>query len=141
MQTTRKYVYVVDDEHIIANTLSAILRGSGYDAIALYSAEAAIASCERQHPDFVITDISLPGMNGIEMAMQLRTRFPKCGVLLFSGQVGTMELIEKAYEKGYDFELITKPVHPKDLLAKLATAIRRPVESEGYLPDTNAAAI
>src|SRR5579862_4738220 len=128
-------IYVVDDEHIIANTLSAILRGSGYDSIAFYSAESALASCERQRPDFVISDVSMPGMNGVEMAMQLRTRFPKCGVLLFSGQFGTRELLDKAYEKGFDFELLTKPVHPKDLLAKLATAIRRPVESEGYLPD------
>jgi CheY-like chemotaxis protein len=133
---TQKQIFVVDDEKVIADTLCAILRGSGYDATAFYDAESTLASCNRQRPDFVITDVSMPGMNGIEMAVQLRDRFPGCGILLFSGQAGTLELLESARQQGYGFELLTKPVHPKDLLAKLEGATRRSVESDGYLPSS-----
>lgn len=141
MMPTR--IFVVDDEQVIADTLSAILRGAGYDAVAFYDAETALASCQHERPDFVITDVSMPGMNGIEMAVQIRNRFPECGcgILLFSGHSGTSDLLETANKKGYVFELLTKPIHPKDLLAKLESAIRRPVESDRYLSDSDAMAV
>jgi len=135
---TQRRIFVVDDERVIADTLSAILCGSGYDALAFYDAETALAPCEHERPDFVITDVSMPGMNGIEMAVQIRDRFPGCGVLLFSGHAGTSDLLETANRKGYVFDMLTKPVHPKDLLAKLESAIRWPVESDRSLSDSDA---
>ena len=60
----------------------------------------------------------MPGMNGIEMAIQIRQRYPACKVLLFSGQAATADLLEEARQSGYDFELLAKPVHPTELLAK-----------------------
>ena len=69
------------------------------------------------------------------MAVQIRNRFPECGVLIFSGHAGTSDLLETANKKGYVFEVLTKPVHPKDLLAKLESAIRWPVESDRYPSD------
>jgi DNA-binding NtrC family response regulator len=82
----------------------------------------------------------MPGMNGVEMAMQLKDRFPRCGVLLSSGRVGTWEILESASKKGYEFEPLAKPVHPKDLLAKLERALGRPIQSEGYLRGSDAMA-
>ncbi len=134
-------IFVVDDEQVIADTLSAILKGSGYDAIAFYNAETALTACEHQRPDFVITDVSMPGMNGIEMGIEIRSRFPECGVLLFSGHAGTSVFLETAKERGCSFDVLTKPVHPKELLAKLESAIRRPTESEISLDDPDAIAV
>jgi DNA-binding NtrC family response regulator len=119
-------IFVVDDENVIADTLCAILRCSGYDARAFYDAESALTACKDLQPEFVISDVSMSGMNGIELAVQLTDSLPACRVLLFSGQAGTLELLETAHRKGYHFELLMKPVHPKDLLAKLEGAIRRP---------------
>ncbi|HVN92881.1 MAG TPA: response regulator [Terracidiphilus sp.] len=134
-------IFVVDDEQVIADTLSAILKSSGYDAIAFYDAETALAACEHQRPDFVITDVSMPGMNGIEMGVEIRNRFPECGVLLFSGNAATSDLLEKAKEKGCNFDVLTKPVHPKELLARLESAIRRPIESQISLDDPDEIAV
>lgn len=134
-------IFVVDDEQVIADTLSAILRGSGYDAIAFYDAETTLSACEHQRPDFVITDVSMPGMNGIEMGIEIRNRFPGCGVLLFSGHAATSELLKTAKEKGCSFDVLTKPVHPKELLAKLESAARRPVESQINLDESDAMAV
>ena len=66
-----KTVFVVDDESIIVSTLAAILNLSGFRATGFESAEAAIRAAESECPDLLITDVSMPGMNGIDL---LRTR-------------------------------------------------------------------
>jgi FixJ family two-component response regulator len=109
-------VYVVDDEAVIASTLAAILNASGFKATAFTSAEEAIKAAELAGPTLLITDVVMPGMNGVDLAIHLRSLCPKCKVLLFSGQAGMSALIDSAREAGHDFELLAKPVHPKDLL-------------------------
>jgi CheY-like chemotaxis protein len=49
----------------------------------------------------------------------IRSILPKIKILLFSGQAATADLLEKAREKGYEFEILAKPVHPQDLLSRL----------------------
>src|SRR5580658_9231151 len=89
-------VYVVDDEPIIALTLAAILNASGFRASAFTSAEDAIKAAERDGPALLITDVVMPGMNGIDLAIHLKSLCPKCKVLLFSGQAATSDLLESA---------------------------------------------
>lgn len=114
-------VLVVDDEHIIANTLSIILNTSGFEARAVYSGEAAVQELGRFQPDVVISDVIMTGMSGIETAIVFRTQRPNCKILLFSGQAATADLLQHAREQGYHFEVLAKPIHPLDLLAKLRT--------------------
>jgi CheY-like chemotaxis protein len=71
------------------------------------------------HPDLVISDVVMPDMDGIEAAIQIRRFLPSCKILLFSGQAVTADLLENARARGHDFEILAKPVHPQDLLAKL----------------------
>jgi CheY-like chemotaxis protein len=112
-------ILVVDDEPVITDTLAAVLRNSGYTVRTAYNANAAIILAKEFAPDLLITDVMMPGMNGIEMAIKIRDMFPRCKVLLFSGQAATAELLADANDRGYDFELLAKPIHPEDLLAKL----------------------
>ena len=114
-------VSVVDDEPVIASTLAAILNASGFQATAFTSPGDAIKAAEREGPSLLISDVVMPGMNGVDLAIHLRSLYPKCKVLLFSGQAATREIIDLARNAGHDFELLAKPIHPKDLLA----AIRR----------------
>ena len=117
----RVKVYVVDDEPVIASTLTAILNASGFQATAFTSAEDAVKAAECEGPSLLITDVVMPGMNGVDLAIRLKSICPKCKVLLFSGQATTSDLLESARQSGHNFDLLNKPVHPKDLLA----AIRR----------------
>jgi CheY-like chemotaxis protein len=120
MSTTPKpRVLVADDEQVIANTLAIILNQSGFEARAVFSGEKAIEMFDSFQPDMLISDVIMTGMTGIEAAIIARQRLPNCKILLFSGQAATADLLEKARAQGHEFEILAKPVHPTDLLAKL----------------------
>src|SRR5579864_2002865 len=112
-------VLVADDEQVIANTLAIILNQAGFEARAVFSGEKAVELLDSFQPDMLISDVIMTGMTGIEAAIIIRSKLPKCKILLFSGQAATADLLEKAREQGHEFEILAKPVHPTDLLAKL----------------------
>ena len=118
----RRKILVVDDQRVIADTLTAILNTTGCSASAVYSGEEAMEAIRADVPDLLITDICMPGMNGIELGVHVRQHYPKCKVLLFSGHSSAAHLIEEARAKGHDFTLLHKPIHPRDLLECLKTA-------------------
>lgn len=118
-QSTKPKVLVVDDERVIADTLAIILNQSGFDASAVYTGTDAVETARSQEPDLIISDVIMPDMNGIEAAIRIRQILPDCKILLFSGQAATADLLEKARLEGHEFEILAKPVHPQDLLAKL----------------------
>ena len=112
-------VLVADDEQVIANTLAIILNQAGFEARAVYSGEKVIELLESFQPDMLISDVIMAEMTGIEAAILTKAKLPKCKILLFSGQAATADLLEKARKQGHEFEILAKPVHPTDLLAKL----------------------
>jgi CheY-like chemotaxis protein len=114
-----KVAFVVDDERVIANTLAIILNNAGFDAYSFFSGQEAVDSLDRLQPDLLITDVVMPGMNGIEAAIIIRTRLPECKILLFSGQATTVDLLAEAKTRGHEFDILAKPVHPTDLLEKI----------------------
>lgn len=119
--STKPKVLVADDERVIADTLATILNQSGFQARAVYSGDRALELAATEFkPDMLITDVLMePGINGIEVAIRIREIVPSIKILLFSGQAATADLLEKARARGYDFEILAKPVHPQDILAKL----------------------
>ena len=124
-----RFVLVVDDEKRIADTLTMILSSKGYPSRAAYDGAEALALCGERVPDLVISDVVMPVMNGIDLAIAVRRTFPTCKILLFSGQAATGPMLEKASSQGYQFELLAKPLHPADLLEKVAELIGRPGET------------
>lgn len=117
--TARPRVLVVDDEPVIADTLAMILNQSGFDACAVYSGEGAVEMAGRFQPEMLISDVIMSDLNGIEAALRIRQLLPAIKILFFSGQAATADLLEKARSQGYEFEILTKPVHPQDLINKL----------------------
>lgn len=112
-------VLVADDERVIADTLAIILNQSGFEATAVYSGEKAVETAESLRPDMLISDVIMTDLNGIDAAIKIREMLPKCKILLFSGQAATADLLDRAQGQGHQFEILAKPVHPQDLLAKL----------------------
>src|SRR5664279_5661017 len=119
----RPVVLVVDDERVIADTLAMILSHSGYSPMTAYNAVSALEFARATPPELMISDVMMPGMNGVDLAITVTQEFPGCKVLLFSGQAATFDLLEEARLSGHDFTLLNKPVHPTDLLKRVSECL------------------
>lgn len=112
-------VLIVDDEKVIADTLSIILSKSGYAVRTAYNGTAALEMVKASAPELLISDVVMPGMTGIELAVALKSMVPDCKILLFSGQASTRDLLLQARDDGHDFLLMMKPIHPTDMLNRV----------------------
>ena len=120
LRKQRPVVLVVDDERVIADTLSVILSRSGFSVMTAYDGETALELAGEVTPDLLLSDVMMgPGMDGTQLAIAMVQKLPDCKVLLFSGHAATVDLMAKARQGGHDFTLMTKPVHPADLLARI----------------------
>lgn len=123
-QQEKKRILVVDDEQAIADTLIIILRRAGYEAMACYDAARALEACTARAPDLLISDVIMPGLTGIDLAILVQQRCPSTGILLISGLGISFDLMEEARRQGHPFEILEKPIHPTDLLREVAAALR-----------------
>jgi DNA-binding response OmpR family regulator len=123
-------IFVVDDERVIAATLATILHMNGFSARFFTQPLEALAAVRLDVPDLLISDVSMPGLSGVDLAIQMRAQCPECKILLFSGQAATFDLLEDARKQGYDFDLLVKPVHPTELLFQIGRLANReaPIE-------------
>jgi CheY-like chemotaxis protein len=112
-------ILVVDDERRIADTLAEILEMSGFQVATAYDGWQALDAVVRFHPDYLLSDVLMPRMNGVELAIAIQKLFPSARILLFSGQAGISKILLEGQKQGFEFELIAKPVHPLKLIERL----------------------
>jgi CheY-like chemotaxis protein len=112
-------ILVVDDEKRIADTLTEILEMSGFQVATAYDGWDALEAAARFHPDYLLSDVLMPRMNGVDLAIALRKMYPDAKILLFSGQAGISEILLAGHRQGFEFELIAKPIHPLKLIERL----------------------
>jgi DNA-binding response OmpR family regulator len=116
LNSKRLRVFVVDDEPLVGFTLATILESSGYTARSFTDPLDALRAAETNCPDYLISDVMMPALNGIDLGIQFKAIYPKVLVLLFSGHQR-----EDARSKGHGFDILSKPIHPKALLAAIKT--------------------
>jgi CheY-like chemotaxis protein len=116
-------IFIVDDEHVIASSLAAVLRMHGYSATYFTSPLEALAAARSRAPDLLISDVAMPGISGIDLAIQMRAQYPACKILLFSGQPATFDLLEDARAQGHEFDLLLKPVPPTELVFEVGKMV------------------
>jgi CheY-like chemotaxis protein len=112
-------VLVVDDQHMIADTTAEVLNQSGFRAVRAYNGHSALDMALKLKPDYLLTDIMMPGMNGVELAIVIRKHLPATLIVLISGQAGITEILRQAKDDGHEFSLLAKPIHPEKLLEYL----------------------
>jgi CheY-like chemotaxis protein len=112
-------VLVVDDEEMIANTTVEILNRFGFRAVFAYDGKTALEIAAKLKPDYLLTDVLMPGINGVELAIAISQMLPATKILLISGQAGVSDALSRAERKGYSFELLAKPIHPERLMERL----------------------
>jgi CheY-like chemotaxis protein len=120
MDGSHGHVLIVDDNDTVRLTLERVLQSRGYIASGFGRGEDAILSLGEQTYDVALCDIHLPGINGIQTALEVRRLLPNCRVLLMSGNSGSSEYLEAALRAGHTFEVLNKPFDPPTLFAVLA---------------------
>ena len=116
-------VLVVDDEESLRLVLRTLLRKHGYEVEVAASAEEALGLVERFDPGFVLADVRMPGMSGIELCETLRARGSSATVIVMSAY-GSVELALEAMNAGaYDY--VPKPFKQDEVLLALRKAEER----------------
>lgn len=116
-------ILIVDDEKNFADTLVHIFAREGCECHAVYSAEEALEYIGQWKPELAIVDVILPRMNGIDLAVLLKSTHPSIIVMMISGQLATGDLVESAAKRGFQFQILPKPVPVPDLLSKASTLL------------------
>lgn len=110
-------ILVVDDEHLVADTLQIIFREHGFDARAVYSAEDGLTAARDFQPNLLLCDVNMPGEDGVSLASRLSSEQPSCRIMLFTGYYSLMRnLLDRSQRQSLPWSVLTKPLHPVDLL-------------------------
>ncbi len=120
-------ILVVDDEAQISKALSINLRTRGYDVDVAPTGEKALELAARNHPDAVILDLGLPGIDGTEVVRGLRG-WSSVPIVILSVREGEADKVA-ALDAGAD-DYVTKPFGMDELLARLRAALRRATPAE-----------
>ena len=112
-------VLVVDDEHGILVTLAAILKGHGFTVFTARSGEEAVDVAYNVEPDWVVSDVVMGTLSGIDAAIRIRELRPDTQIILFSGNALTSDLLAEARSHGNCFEILAKPFDPRELIERL----------------------
>ena len=116
-------VSVVDDEVFIASTLTTILCNQGFEASFFTDPLQALQAARYYAPDLLISEVSMPAMSGIDLAIQVLKHCPNCKILLFSGQPDITSLLDTSRSNGHNFEVLPKPIHPDALLTRIQSTL------------------
>ncbi len=113
--TRAPYLFVVEDEHAIADSLGTIFRRAGYAVAVAYDAESALEMAELAPPELVVADVGLPGMNGVDLALQLQESVLGCRIIFVTGVPEEAARLVAA-RSSQRFRIFAKPVQPEELL-------------------------
>lgn len=121
-----KKILIVDDDFDTLHMVGKMLERHGFKISAANNGEKAIQLAQTEHPDLIILDVMMPGMDGYEVTRQLRsveaTAF--IPIILFTAKAQVDDKLE-GFEAGAD-DYLTKPTHPAELIARVKSILSRP---------------
>ena len=120
-------ILVVDDEPQLLRALGTNLKARGYDVELAPTGEAALTLAARKHPDLVILDLGLPGIDGVEVIEGLRGWTSVPIIVLSVRETESAKVA--ALDAGAD-DFVTKPFGMDELLARMRAALRRAAPGE-----------
>src|SRR5262249_9124300 len=123
------HLLLVDDEHGIRQSLSAVLQDEGYHILAVSGGEECLRALEKQSFQLVLLDVWMEGMDGLELLQRIREAYPEVVVVMISGH-GTVETAVKATKLGA-FDFLEKPLS----LEKTLVVVKNALEHQALLQE------
>ncbi|MBW2062668.1 MAG: response regulator [Deltaproteobacteria bacterium] len=120
-ETDSPHIIVVDDDEAIRKLIYQTIKGIGYECSAASSGEEALKILEKNSADVIITDVKMPGLDGIELMRRVKEESDS-DVIVMTGFVEDLTY-EKAVESGAS-DFVQKPVTPRELLVRLKRVLR-----------------
>ncbi len=120
---TMATVLVVDDDGFVRASLEQLLQVHGYEVITASGGQEALEQIEREAPDLVLTDLRMPGVDGLEVLRRAKGRFPHMAVILLTGY-STLDSAIQAMRHGAD-DYLLKPCREKELIERIQAALTR----------------
>jgi CheY-like chemotaxis protein/anti-sigma regulatory factor (Ser/Thr protein kinase) len=121
-------ILIVDDDPDIHALLLSSLRDTGYHADCASSGQEALALLHTERYDLVLTDVLMPGLNGLELLHQIQQQCPSTPVVVMTAENTPENLIRSIREKAYAY--FSKPFSPKAVVEMLNSALERPASSD-----------
>lgn len=124
-------ILVVDDEPILRDSLEVALKSSGYEVIATRTGEEGLEQFQKEHPDLILLDHWLPGINGDEVLCRIKEKDPEIPIIVMTAQ-GSIELAVNSMKMGA-FDFLVKPFEldqVEDLIKKGLDRVRLRKEVE-----------
>jgi two-component system, OmpR family, response regulator MtrA len=115
-------VLVVDDDPALAEMLTIVLRGEGFDTAVVADGTRALPAVRETAPDIVLLDLMLPGMNGIDVCRAIRAE-SGVPIVMLTAKSDTVDVV-LGLESGAD-DYVVKPFKPKELVARIRARVRR----------------
>src|SRR4030081_2721662 len=115
-------VLVVDDDPALAEMLTIVLRGEGFDTAVVADGTRALPAVRELRPDVVLLDLMLPGMNGIDVCRAIRSE-SGVPIVMLTAKSDTVDIV-LGLESGAD-DYVVKPFKPKELVARVRARMRR----------------
>jgi two-component system response regulator HydG len=122
-ETTRARVLVVDDDESARSGLAGLLRGERFEVETAEDGEDALARLEESAPDVLVTDLHMPGLDGMQLLERARETYPELVVVMVTA-FSDVETAVRAMQKGAEHYL-TKPVQLDELLVVIGRALER----------------
>jgi len=119
---TPRTVVVIEDEHSIAQAVATRLRSEGYDVEVAGDGPSGVELCERAHPDLVVLDLMLPGLDGIEVCKRVQ-HDRAVPILMLTARDSEADLLVGLAVGADDY--MTKPFSMRELIARVHALLRR----------------
>jgi DNA-binding response OmpR family regulator len=115
-------ILIIEDEPELVQVLRTYLERAGYRVLTAYKGDTGLATWQNHHPDLVLLDLNLPGMDGLDIARAIRRQAETPIIMVTARVEETDELI--GLELGAD-DYITKPFSPRAVVARVRSVLRR----------------
>jgi CheY-like chemotaxis protein len=116
-------VLVVDDDHLVADTLTLIFGKNGFEATAAYSADQGLERAREFSPDLLLCDVNMPGRDGLALASDLTKEQPSCRIIMLTGFYSNLKSIREHFSRlARPVGILSKPCHPSEIIRE-ATAM------------------